>query len=292
MIHAFHFARELWRKTFVDQVWSGAAALAYYLMLSFFPAAIALLSLLAFLPLTNLPKAILDFASQMLPVNAAELVNRVLSEIWAQPHRGFLSFGVTASLWAASSGVVAVMEQLNATDEIKETRSFWKIRAIALALSMIFLLLIAVGLVLLICSGLLQTSLKSSSQLAAPVIALLEIVPWILIFMMLLYAFAFTYYFAPNNGKAKFHLFSAGSVAGVFLFIGVSILFRLFVSYFGSFGASYGSLGAVITFLFWLYYAALSLLVGSEINALYKRPLQKFRPQPIATYNKLRPRPF
>ena len=107
-----------------DNVSNGAAALAYYLMLSLFPAAIFCLSLLPFLPIPNLYSAIMDFMKEILPGDAAKLFQGTIEEVTSQKKSGLLSIGFLLTLWAASNGFYAIMQQLNITYDVKEGRPF------------------------------------------------------------------------------------------------------------------------------------------------------------------------
>ncbi|MGI5864791.1 MAG: YihY/virulence factor BrkB family protein [Myxococcales bacterium] len=261
------FAKDFRREVKDDNVPNGAAALAYYLMLALFPALIFLLSLLPFLPIANLDQAVMDLLRQALPGEAASLLDDTVREVVGQRSGGLLSFGIIGTLWAASSGVYAVMQQLNITYDVKEGRGFFKARGIALGLTIGFGLLVAAAFSLIVLGGLLQGWLASTFGWGAPLLVAFAALRWIIIFALLLLAFAVVYYFGPDV-EQSFRFITPGSLIGVVLLALAALGFRFYVSNFGNYSATYGSLGAVIVLLLWLYIVGLVLLLGSEVNAL------------------------
>jgi membrane protein len=252
-------------------VTNGAAALAYYLMFSLFPAALFCISLLPFLPIPNLYSAIMEFLKEVLPGETAGLLSGTLNEITSHRQTGLLSIGLFLTLWAASNGLYAIMQQLNVTYSVKEGRPFWKARGTALFLTVLFTFLVLGSFALVIFGGVLEqliTSLIGPSPIWVGIFAVLR---WGIIILALTFGFSATYYFGPDI-KHKFKLVSPGSVAAVFLFISSSLVFRFYVENFGSYNVTYGSLGAVIVMLLWLYIAGLVILLGGEINALKELP--------------------
>jgi len=277
------FVSDMTRKQFVtdlyseiedDNVFNGAAALAYYWMLAIFPLAIFLLSLLPFLPIPHLEAAIMDLLGQALPREAAALFTDVISEVTSNTSGGLLSFGLLFTLWSASSGLYAIMQQLNITYDVKEGRSFWKARGIALLLTIMFLVMIIGAFALVVFGGVVQDWLASFLGQAPLLLGFFAALRWVIIIGLILLGFATIYYFGPDV-EQKFHFITPGSVLGALLLIGASVGFSYYVSNFGDYTATYGSIGAVIILLLWLYLAGLVILLGSEVNAL----LEHYNPE-------------
>lgn len=264
------FARELYSKIESDDVFNGAAALAYYLMFAIFPAMIFLLTIIPYLPIPNVHQAVMEFIRQALPGEAAGTFEGVVSEITGQRRSGLLSFGLLATLWAASSGLYAVMRQLNITHGVKESRPFWKTRGTALLLTILFAVLIIGAFGLIIFGGVLQRWLAEAFGFGSVLLFVFALFRWVVITLLLLSGFGVTYYFGPNV-EQKFKLITPGSVAGVIILALASMGFRLYVANFGDYGASYGSLGAVIILMLWLYIVGFVLLLGSEVDTLTER---------------------
>jgi membrane protein len=248
-------------------VTNGAAVLAYYLMLASFPAAILLLSLLPYLPIPNLDRAIVDLMHQIMPDQAAQLFTSTVESVVSERRGGLLSVGVLGTLWAASTGIHAVMQQLNVTYDVKETRPFWKTRGLALLLVFGYGILVVGAFALVVFGGILQTYLSQLLGWNRLLLGFFSALRWIIILAMIMGALSVMYYFGPNV-KHRFKLVSPGGIVGTVLLVLASLSFRLYVANFGKYEATYGSIGAVIVMLLWLYVAGLVVLIGSEVNSL------------------------
>jgi membrane protein len=261
------FMKGLYEEIQDDNVFNGAAALAYYLMLAIFPAAIFLLTLLPYLPIPNLQQAIMDLLAQAMPGEASNLFAGVVQSITSEKRGGLLSFGLLFTLWSASNGLYAIMQQLNITYDVKEGRPFWKVRGTAVMLMLMFLLLIIGAFGLVVFGGMIQdwiASVLGNSQILLTIFALFR---WIVIVLLLLMGFAITYYFGPDV-EQKFRFITPGSITGATVLIAASLAFKLYIANFADYSATYGSLGAVIILMLWLYITGLVILIGSEVNAL------------------------
>jgi membrane protein len=266
-VSANRYLKDLYHEISEDNISNGAAALSYYITFALFPAMIFLLSVLPYLPIANLQQSIMEFLSQALPGQAAQLLSGTLAKIMASRQSGLLSFGALATLWAGSAGVVALIQQLNITYDVKEDRSFINVRAIAVGLTFALGLLMIGAFTLIILGGQIQNWLISSIGGSAYVMALFSVLRWIIIAGAILLAFALTYYFAPNV-EQKFVFITPGSVVGTIVIGVASLAFKFYVENFGDYDATYGSIGAMIILMLWLYITGLVILLGSEVNAL------------------------
>ena len=142
MSDGFASVRELLRQLIheirEDHVVNGAAALAFFTMLALFPAAIFGLSLLPYLPIPHLRQAVFEILFEILPPSAAELFTSTITRIMSARHSGLMSFGLVFAVWSASSGLDAVMTQLNVVYGVTDRRSYVRQRATALLLMMLF----------------------------------------------------------------------------------------------------------------------------------------------------------
>jgi membrane protein len=261
------FAVDFYNSVRLDNIFNGAAALAFYLMLAIFPGAIFLLSLLPYLPVPNLDKDIMDLLSQTLPGDAASLFTGVVDSVMSTRSGGLLSFGFLFTLWSASSGLYSMMQQLNTTYGIKETRPFWKLRGTAMALLFFFLVLIVGAFGLVVFGGVIERLAASFLGQSEALLLFFALLRWIVIVFFVLTGFAVIYYFGPDK-KQNFRLLSLGNITGSLLLIVASLGFDFYVSRFANYSATYGSLGAVIILLLWFYISGLTLLFGSEINCM------------------------
>jgi membrane protein len=264
------FLGDVYRQVNEDNVYNGAAALAFYFTLAIFPAIIFLMSLIPYLPIARVDEAIMDLLQQALPPEAAQMLTGVVADVTKEQRGGVLSFGALATLWAVSTGMYGLMQQLNITYGVKEERSFLRARAVALVLSISFIVLVIGAFSLIVLGGIIQDWLVESLGFGAVITTLFSVLRWVLIVVALLLGFALIYRYAPNV-QQRFRFITPGSIVGCVLLVLASIGFALYTSNFADYDATYGSIGAVIILMLWLYIAGLVILVGSEINVVAER---------------------
>ena len=261
------FGGGLWREIQDDHVLDGAAVLAFFFLLAVFPAAIFVSSLLPSLSIPHLKQAILDLLYQVLPQQSANFFEGTFRHIGSEGRQGLLTFGLIFTLWSGSTGVYALMEQLDVICDVTERRPFWKKRGTAILL-MVFFALLAIGsLSLVILGGVLQSWLASMIGWSRPLLVFFATLRWIIIAAALLLAFAVAYRFGPN-ANLGFQFISVGNVVAAILIALASTAFRFYVFRFGTYGVTYGSLAAIIILMLWMYMAGIAVLVGCEINKI------------------------
>ena len=225
------------------------------------------MAVIPYLPIQNVDQAIMDLLRQALPSDAAQMFSGVVQQITREQRGGLLSFGFLGALWATSSGMYAIMQQLNITYDVDEARSFIRARLTAIGLSLLFGVLVIGGFSLIVLGGQIQDWLGSRFGFSDALLTFFVVFRWIIIVLGLLLAFALIYYLAPNV-EQRFVFITPGSIAGVLVLMLASLGFAWYARSFGNYDATYGSIGAVIVLMLWLYIAGLSILIGSEINAL------------------------
>jgi membrane protein len=258
-----HFFTALYEER--DYFFNGAAAVAFFMILSLFPAMIFFLSLLPYLPIA-VDQILIEFLFDAMPGEAAQMFMGIVEEV-AQPRGGLLSLGLLFTLWTASTALYAAMRELNHTYRVEETRPFWKRRAVAAGLMLIFFLIMVLSFTAIVLGGYIEQGLMHILGWEKIMITLFTLFRYTVITLMLLLAFAVIYYWGPNV-EQKFKFVTPGSVFGTFVFIAASAGFQLYVDNVADYAATYGGLGAVIALLLWLYITAFALLLGSEINAI------------------------
>ena len=261
------FLATLWRELSEDNVWNGAAALGFYLTLAVFPAMIFVMALLPYLPIAHVDQAIMDLLRQALPPRTAAMFSGVVQEVVSERRGGVLTFGIAAALWASSSGMYAIMQQLNVAYDIDERRSFLHARATALGLSLLFVVLVIGAFSLVVLGGVIEHWLAVRMGVSDALIYVFVVFRWTIIVLALLAAIALIYDKAPAR-RRRFALLTRGTVTAAAALIVTSLLFRLYVANFGNYSATYGSIGAVIVLMMWFYLAGLVILVGAEIDAI------------------------
>ena len=263
------FLKELYRETVDDDILNGAAVLGFFLMLAIFPAMIFVLAVIPYLPIANVDQAIMDLLRQALPASA-DMFAGVVQEVTQEQRGDLLSFGLLAALWATSTGMYAIMQQLNIAYNVDEGRGFLRARLAAIALSLLFVVLVLGGFSLIVLGGQIQEWLGSRFGFGDALLAIFIVFRWVIILAGLLLAFSVIYYLAPNV-EQKFKFITAGSVVGVVVLLVASLAFTWYTQSFGTYDAIYGSVGAVMVLMMWLYIAGLAILLGSEVNALIHR---------------------
>ena len=264
------FFKRLWREIQDDRVFTGAAALAYFLMLAIFPAAIFVLSLLPYLSIPHMQQAIMDLLGQVLPPRASTLFESTVRHLVSDKQGGLLTFGLLFTMWSASAGMYAIMQQLNVAYDVRERRPFWRVQATATLLMLLFVLLIIGSMSLAIFGGVVQSWVASRIGWSGPLLFFFATLRWVIIAISLLLGLAMIYHFGPDLNQ-KFRFISAGNLVAAALIALVSIGFRFYVILFGTnYSATYGSLGAMIILMLWLYLTGFAVLAGGEINMILR----------------------
>jgi len=258
-------AKRTWAEILVDDVFGRAAQLAYYFFLALFPFLICVIASLSVFGTADRGRALLfQFFARALPPSAFELINMTFNEIIHSSGPLKMSFGIIASLWSATMGMSAVMDTLNAAYKVKETRSLLKQYAVATGLTVGIALLLVISVAVVVVGDAIVRAL-SPGNILADVWAIAE---WPLALALILLAFGITYCFAPDLVHRQWHWVTPGAIAGVILWLAVSVALRIYFHFLGSYSATYGSLGAVIVLLLWFYLSGIAVLSGGVLNGV------------------------
>jgi len=284
-LSAKELARRVIHEIQQDDCVGRAAQLAYYLLFALFPFFLFLTTLLGYLPVSNLLDQLMALLAQLLPRDALALVQANVHELVTGQRGGLLSFGILAALWTSSSAITAIMDSLNRAYNVEEGRPFWKVRGLAILLTIGLSLLIIVSLVLLTFGPQIGGWIADYMGLGAVFQVAWNILRWPVIVFFLILALALIYYLAPDV-EQEWKWITPGAVCAVLAWIVASLGFGFYVNNFGSYNKTYGSIGAVIVLLTWMYVTGLLILVGGEINSEIehaapsgKAPGEKEQPQ-------------
>ena len=259
-----------------DQCTDLAAALTYYAVLSLFPALLALVSLLGvFGQGESTTNAMLEMVRQIGQGNAANQLRGPISQMTEANSAGFaLVFGVLGALWSASGYVGAFGRAMNRIYQIDEGRPIWKLRPLQLLLTLAGVLLAALVLVGLVVSGPIARSVGEVIGLGETAVTAWSIAKWPVMLLIVVILVALLYYATPNIRQPKFRWISVGAAIAILTWVLASAAFGFYVSNFGNYNKTYGSLAGVIVFLLWLWITNLALLVGAEVDAELERSRQ------------------
>jgi membrane protein len=267
-------ARRISRNVVWHDCFGKAAELAFYFQLALFPLLIFVLSLISFM--SGAEEIIISWLGTLMPADSTKMIDKWVHSVLGGRSGGLLSFSLIFSLWSSSQGVRALLVALNRAYDIEEGRPFWKSQLLALGITMALCLLIIGGVILITFGDPLLESLGSFlgiEQRAGSVWAVLHYTTGL---AMLVVGMGSVYYFGPNVKQNVWRI-APGTFFAVIAFIVVSYLFSLYLRYAPSYYAVYGSLGAVIILMLWLYLMAFIMYLGGEINA----EVQKLAGEPV-----------
>jgi membrane protein len=261
-------AVRIWAEIRKDDVFGRAAQLAYYFFLALFPFLICVIASLSVFGLADRGRALLfQFLAGTLPPSAFQLLNATITDIIRASGPLKVSFGLIASLWSASAGMTAIMDTLNAAYDVRESRSLLKQYAVAVGLTVGITLLLVVSVVIVLFGDSIVNALSNGGLIAE----VWKIAQWPLVLALILFAFAVTYYFAPDLPNRQWHWITPGAVLGLVLWMIVSVALRIYLHFFGSYSTTYGSLGAVIVMLLWFDLSGVAVLSGAALNGVLEK---------------------
>jgi membrane protein len=259
-------ARRVIHEILEDDCLGRAAQLAYYFLFALFPFFLFLTTLLGYLPIPNLLDRIMEVLAQLLPGDALRLVQENLHQLVTGERGGLLSFGILAALWTSSSALTALIDSLNRAYDVEEGRPFWKVRLIAILLTVGLSVFMVAALVLLTFGPQLGRWVADLMGLGEVFAWAWTILRWPVIGGLLIIAIATVYYFGPDV-EQEWKWITPGSVFAIIGWLLTSLGFAFYVNHFGSYNATYGTIGAVIVLLTWMYLSGLFILIGGEVNA-------------------------
>ena len=261
---------ELLKRTFrqfgQDDMSTYASALAYRALFSLFPFLLFLIAMLGFFDLQDFFNWLRDQAALLLPGQAMDVVNPVISQM-QEEKSGLLSVGILLALWSASVGVRSLMNAMNKAYDVDEGRPGWKLYVLSV------LYTIGLAIILLVAAGLMVTGPQVMEWLASQVglqdivVTLWTWLRWPVVVVLMMLVVAVLYYVTPDV-EQKFRFITPGSVLAVIVWIAASVGFGIYVANFGNYDATYGSVGAVIVLLLYFYISSAVLLLGAEMNAV------------------------
>ena len=262
-------AKRVWNEVQEDNVFGRAAELSYYFLLALFPFLIFLTSIIGLVlgSGTGTRHMLFNYLARIMPPSAFQLIDNTMYEVSSASSGGKLSFGLLAALWAASNGLTAITDSLNTAYDLTESRSWWKRRLVSIGLTTALSVLIIGALTLVVGGGRIAEGLAGAYGFGPVFPVGWKIIQWPVVLAFMTLAFALIYYFAPDIREQKWKWLTPGAVIGVVLWLLVSIAFRVYLHFFNSYSATYGSLGAVIILMLWLYFTGAAVLIGGETNS-------------------------
>jgi membrane protein len=252
-----------------DNLTDWAAALTYYGVLAMFPALIALVSIVGLVfSAQEVTKALTEIVGQIGPASAVETFKGPIESVTADKGKTgiLLVVGVLAALWSASGYVGAFMRASNVMYEVDEGRQIWKLRPLQMLVTLLLILLLALGAVAVVVTGPLADAVGSAIGVGDTAVTVWNIAKWPVLVAIVMFAVSILYFASPN-AKVGFRFISVGAVVAVVIWLIASALFAFYVANFGSYDKTYGTLGGVVSFLVWLWITNVAILLGHQLNA-------------------------
>jgi membrane protein len=271
------------------------AQLAFYLILAIFPFILFCVAILdAFSSASpQFATELFVYLERLLPAQVFGLIqtyteNTLRNEDTAP---GLLSIGILGTIWAASGAFAALMNALNRAYEVQETRPFWKVRGIAILMTLGLSALILIGVLLLVAGPSIGRTLAEVLTLGDEFMFVWNIVRWPAALLFMVVTVALMFYFAPDANQ-PFRWITPGGVVGILLWVLASIAFNLYLSSdFNAYNKTYGSIGTVIILLLYLYISSLTILFGATLNATLVRMKEELSGEQILDAEPVRDKP-
>lgn len=252
-----------------------AAQLAYYLILALFPFILFLVAVLDAFGSSSpqFVNELFDYLRRVMPAQVFDLIEtyteRTLRNEDTAP--GLLSVGILGTIWAASGAFSALINALNRAYDVQETRPFWKVKGIAILMTLGLSVLILGGVLLLIAGPSIGETIAEVFTLGDEFVVVWNVARWPAALLFMVATVALLFYFAPDAGQ-PFRWITPGGFVGIALWVLASLAFNVYLSSdFNTYDKTYGSIGTVIVLLLYLYISSLTILFGATLNATLVR---------------------
>jgi membrane protein len=243
-----------------------AAGVVFYSLVAIFPAVAAFVSLYGLIADASTIDAHLSLAAGIVPAGAVDILHEQITKLAAKGDAklslGFIT-GLAVALWSANAGMKAIIDALNVVYDEKEKRSFLKLNLVSLLFTFVAIVALIVALAAIVVAPIVFSAIGLSSLLSHVIVVL----RWPLLLVLAAIALAAIYRYGPSRREARWQWLSVGSVAAAIGWLISSVLFSWYIANFGAYNATYGSLGAAVGMMMWMWISAIVILLGGELNA-------------------------
>jgi len=250
-----------------------AAELAFYFLFALFPLILVMMTLFGLFTTQRieLQNHLLSYFADFLPPTAFHLLQTVASDVSTNASGGKLTLGIVFALWSVSTGICSTISALNSVNHVRESRSWLKVRAIALALTLLITALLLSALFLALVSNDFVGWFGTRLGLQPIVVLVWRAIQWPASIFFVSISCLLIDRFGPDLKGRHWHWMTPGTALGLLAWIVASRGFCVYLHFSNHYGATYGSLGAVMILLLWLYISGLAYLLGGTINAEIQR---------------------
>jgi membrane protein len=249
-----------------DRVMAEAAGVTFYTLLAIFPAIASLISLYGLIADPSTIYSHLSLLRGVVPDGGMQIIGDQIKALTSTPQKALglgAVLGILTSLWSANAGIKSLFDALNVVYEVKESRSFLHRTLISLAFTIggLVFVMLAVSAVVVVPAVLAYVGIGSAAD------TLLSLARWPLMLVAIAFMLAFIYRYGPSRATARWRWLSWGSAFAAMGWVAASAGFSWYVAHFGSYNKTYGSLGAAVGFMTWIWISTIIVLVGAEVNA-------------------------
>jgi membrane protein len=264
-----------------DNLTDWAAALTYYGIVALFPALIALVSILGLVG-QSATKPLLDNLGGFAPGPAHQILENALNGLTQSRGGAGILFvvGLGGALWSASGYIGAFIRASNIIWDVEEGRPIWRTLPLRVVITVTMIVLLAVSAIAVAVTGPLADRVGKLIGVGGSFVTVWDVAKWPVLVVVVSFMFSILYYASPNVRQPGFRWVTPGGVLAVISWIVVSAAFGIYLAAFGSYNKTYGSLGAIIIFLVWLWLSNVAILLGAELNAELERGRQIEAGQP------------
>lgn len=248
-----------------DDIFALGAQLAYYMVLSFIPFLMFLMTLVGFSHLNS--DAVLNLLSNVMPTEAFNLIQSTVIEIVDREQTGLLWISIALAIWVSSSGFKAVIKGLNKAYGVKETRSYIKLKLISMIYTILLALIVIATLFLFVFGDVIGDFFIKVLEHPEVIYYIWNILRYVVVILIMILFFMFLYNATPCVRLGWLEVIP-GAVITTLGWISISYIFAYYVNNFSNYSRLYGSLGAVFMFMTWMFITSMILILGGEINAV------------------------
>jgi membrane protein len=267
------YVKKVYAKFAAENVTTNAAQVAFYFIFALFPLLLFLLNIIGLFlgAAEGVREELFAYLGQVVPSSAINLIQDTITEITSEGGGGKLTFGALLALWSASAGVDNIRIALNDVYDLEETRPWWKYKLVSVLLTLGIAVLIFLALGIVFYGGQFLNLLFAPLGIEITSYYILTIFSLVVVGVALVLSFALLYNFAPNHDPFDWHWITPGAITAIVLWILLSLGFRTYLHFFDSYSKTYGSVGAIIVLLLWLYLTAMVILIGGIVNSVIEK---------------------
>ena len=243
-----------------------ASSLAFNFFLAFFPSLIVFFTLIPYIPISGFQETLMEILSNILPPSTNAATFNTLEDIINNQRGGLLSIGFILALYFSTNGMSSLIQAFNSSYHIRENESILKHQLLSIILTIILSALVFLTIILIIFGKAAILYLIEYEIISQNQITLLNIAKWVILTFMLFIGITTIFNFGHSK-KSRVKIFSPGALLATLFIILTSVIFSYYIDNFSQYNKIYGSIGTLIIILLWIYFNAIILLIGFELNA-------------------------